>query len=232
MLPIAGMLVCLSAQAEKITHSMVYEIGSERHRVLFEETIRELVIPNGKQVASIFKDSAGKPVLSEEVTFQAGQLQRYTVHQIQLGETGTVWIEKRKLHFDYEKGGNTSHATEDLKDNLVIGPTLFDYVTGNWKELSEGETLRIRFAVLERNETIPFQLNKVQDGISPKGDKAVLIKMTPVFLLARLKVKPISIWVSPDGLHILEVIGRTLPKLKKDGDWQDLDAESVFDSSQ
>jgi hypothetical protein len=68
-----------------------------------------------------------------------------------------------------------------VSDPVVAGPTMFGFILAHWDELARGAPLPIRFAVIERRETIGFTLAKVD---SAPG--VTTIRMNPSSLVVRL----------------------------------------------
>ena len=60
---------------------------------------------------------------------------------------------------------------------------MFGFILAHWDALTSGEAIPIRFAVLERGESLGFVLDRVE---GPEG--RTIIRMTPSSLLVRLAV--------------------------------------------
>lgn len=202
----------------------LYEKDSNKSKVLYQWT--QVIKQNGTQkIAHItFTDPEAKVAAEEDSIVENGKLLRYEVHHKQLGEEGLMEVKDGKVIFSYTKNGKTEKSEEDLEDNFVAGPTLVDYLAARKAILLKGDTVKIRFAVLDRKETVGFQFFKVGEE-KFEGKDAVVIKMKPSSFVIAALVDPLFFTFTKDDMRIRRIVGRTLPKQKIDGKWKDLDAD-------
>jgi hypothetical protein len=103
----------------------------------------------------------------------------------QTGVSGSMTRLSNRLTFTLNESGRVSTASENVSDPVVAGPTVFGYILAHWDELTGGAVLPIRFAVIERGETLGFTLDKVD---STPG--VTTIRMKPSSLVIWLAVPP------------------------------------------
>lgn len=219
VLPMVGHTVPLTGTA--------YDKDSHHQHVLFEWQRLETPVSGGLTIKTVFTSPDNSIAATEDVLTENGKIKTYTVHQNQLGETGTMEVKDGKIHFSYTKEGKVSTNEEDLPDNLIIGPTLVDYLTQRKDLLLRGESVAVRFAVLDRKETVGFKFFKDSEG-SFEGKPSVVIKMKPSSFVIAAIVDPLYFTFLKDEWKLAELVGRTIPKQKRDGKWKDLDADILY----
>lgn len=158
-----------------------------------------------------------------------GRLLKYTSEQKQLGSLGVLEIKDGKAHFTYTIDGKTKTDDEKLSDNFVVGPTLVRHMRAHWSELMAGGKLRLRFAVIDRRESVGFEFSKERE-VEINGKKLVVIKMRPSSFVISALVDPLHFYMQPDGSNLDRLEGRTPLKLKEGEKFKDLDALTVYKS--
>jgi hypothetical protein len=138
------------------------------------------------------------------------RLRTFTEYQFQTGEVGRVTVEGEVVRFHLAGPNARPDQEERVQLPLVVGPTVYGFVSLNWGRLMAGEVLRFRYAVVSRMETFGFELSRVE---APAGQ--VKVAMRPSSLLVALVVKPIVITyaadrslLSYDGLTPMKANGR------------------------
>jgi len=207
--------------------SRLYEAKSNRQRLLFtckrtEETSGDVV-----KLTTTYFAPDGTRAVAEEAVLENGKLKRYSMQQDQLKEHGSVEIKGGKVFFSYTRGGETETDEEELTNELLLGFTLHSYLLDRWDALLGGATVKARWVVLDRRETLGFELSKERET-NVDGKDAVVVKMVPSSFVIAALVDPVRITLSKDGTELLEIVGRATPKRRVDGTYEDLDAEAVF----
>jgi hypothetical protein len=179
-----------------------------------------------------FNDPSGKLIAEEKLNYKNGVLEKLELDHKQIGQSGSLTINGKKLLFSYSKDGKTKTAEENLSGTLVSTDEIYDYIQKNWDKLMAGETISIRLPVLDRLETVGFKFFKEKDA-DVDGVKATVVKMKPSSFVIAALVSPVIFYfhpteVRPEGRKCIQVVGRTVPK-RKDGDkWKDLDVIMKF----
>jgi hypothetical protein len=206
----------------------VYEVGSQRKRLLF--TIHaDLLVPRPttRTFISKYVDAQGKEAMTERATFENLKLQKYTIQQEQLGETYELTVIGRKIRFLSSKQGKPEIQERDLPENLVVGPSFVPFLQQHWHELERGEKVKAQLAALDRKDTYGFEFVKTRE--TKFGEQnAFVIKMSPTSSMVAAVVRPTYFTVTVDGSRILQIIGRMLPKLRVGSRWVDFEGEAVF----
>ncbi len=210
-----------AARAEGFKSS-IYEQGSNKTKLLFTGERVE----KGNQATVTTQSPDGKVAVIEEATVQEGdpsKIVRFQIHQKQTGEEGTLEVKDGKLHFSYTKNGKTDTDTEDYKENTIVGPTTLPYLKKHWDKILAGDDVDVRYASLDRKETVGFKFFKIGET-----DKAIIVKMKPTSIVIAAIVDPLIFTFYKDGSKLYELKGRAVPKRNVDGKWKDLDADIVF----
>lgn len=145
----------------------------------------------------------------------------YTLFVNQLGQTGSLHVEGDTATFRID-GERTK--TEQLSGPIVVGPTLVGFVFKRLEALRAKQRVGVRFAVLERLETIGFDLELVE-ALAPDQTR---IRMSPSGFLYRLAVAPLFLTFETATGKLVRLEGRIPPKLRDGERWADFDARVEY----
>ncbi len=239
--PISG-AVAERARETEATEELTGTIyaSPERQKVLY--TFRRTATSTGTmtRVMRAYNYPDGQPAARERVFYKQGSLRAYELQQLQIGAWGRAIVEsdpktgKERLHFTYVHGRGSEAErevdTEPFTAETVLNDSLVPYMKAHWETLMAGERVEFRYIVIPRTETVGFELVKAEET-SWRGRPMVRIKMAPANFFIALLVDPIYFTVEKGGDHrVLQYTGRTTPKIKHQGEWEDLRAVTVFDS--
>ena len=208
----------------------VLELGADPKTAPLFTYIRTVVSSGdgGHEELGVFKDRDGKIAVEEKISLTAsGDLISYEMNQHQVETKGSVTISGGKVHFSFEKDGKAKTADEDAVANLIVGPTLVPYLQKNWVALKKGNSIKARFAVPDRRETVGFKFSLVDEAKDGERKTARIKMSASSFLIAAL-INPLYFTFTDDGSKLLNFEGRTLLKQKLGGAWGDLDARTVY----
>ncbi len=213
----------------------IYAIGTTN--VLF--TFRRSATRSGNtvRVERLFNLPNNQVAAVEHIVYESGRLDSYEMNDLQAGLSGTIKIDadadhpgRQKLIINYHHGAVAKRkSVEDLPKDLLIDDSIYPFILAHWDELMQGAPLKFSMVSLEREKTFVLTLRKT-NAVKPNSRPMVWLKMTPANRIVAHFVNPIYFRLEPDGPHrILEYIGRTVPRTKKGGSWNYLDADTVFD---
>ena len=105
----------------------------------------------------------------------------------------------------------------------VTGPSLHGHILQHWDALSAGRAQRVRFVVLSRLESIPFEIRRADatDAAEP-GRRAFTI--TPARWWLRLAIMPLRVEFDEATRQVRRYEGRVPPMQEVDGRLKALDA--------
>lgn len=150
-------------------------------------------------------------------------LSRYTLHADQQGRTGSIEVTDAEVRFRLATADGVRTAREPKRDPVVVGPTLVGFMFSRLDALQAGQMLPIRFAVLERLETLGFELRSVE---APKGQ--LKVKMSASSPLVALLVSPVFFTFDQATARLVRIEGRVPPKVLENERWYDLDARVEY----
>ncbi len=197
--------------------------ASAQPTYVYERRVEER---QGRLVSThVTRDLAGVIQLAESANHSSDYaLSEYTLHANQLGQTGGIRVQDNQITFRVADGEAERVRVERLTGDVVVGPTLVGYVVHRIDRLARGEIANVRMAVLDRMETIGFDLTSVA---APVGQTR--IRMTPSSFLIALAVDPILFTFEASTRKLVRLEGR-VPTKVRDGDrWKDFDARVEYD---
>lgn len=230
------LLVSLGTRAGEMTFTAkTYDSKSNKQTLLF--TQKNEVEDKGdlRVYTSTYLDASGATLAVEAAEFSkagtkagAGEVLRaYRISDKQQGIDSSLEVIDGEARFQHISEGKTKTGMEKIGSDFVVGPSLVPLIKANWEGLMNGGKVKIRFAVIDRQETVGFELSKAGEG-TIDGQKTVDIKMKPSSFLIAALVDPLHFHMSADGQKLVEYVGRVLVKRKEGSKWKDLDAVTVY----
>lgn len=172
----------------------------------------------------VTREPSGAVALAESAAHSPDySLVEYTLHTNQLGQSGTVRVDRGQVSFHLVHGATDRTAVEHPTADVVVGPTLVGYIVRRLEALRAGRSFEVRLAVLDRLETLGFVLEAVE---SPPEQTRV--RMTPSSFLVGLIVDPIDFTFDTGTSRLVRLEGRVPPKVRAGDGWSDLDARVEY----
>ncbi len=180
----------------------------------------------------------GRLAAQERVVYERNALVSYELKELQIGASGSATIRRApndsardSIEFQYRAAGShrLKTRTESLRENTLIADMVGPFLQSHWEELRRGESVKCRYIVVPRTETVGFTFIKESEN-KWEGRDAVSIRMQASSRLLAALVAPLYFTVEQAPPHrVLSYTGRTTPKIQAGDKWQDLDAVTVFD---
>lgn len=212
-----------AAAGEPIYEGRVYALDG-RPQPLFRYERRVLSTDEGLTSTHLTHDPTGAVVVVQSAVHAPGyELRRADMIHRQTGSTASVVVADGEAVFTRHDGTHDTTSRERLQAPLVAGPTMFGYILTHWDELTHGVPLPIRFAVLERGESLGFTLDQVE---APPG--RTIIRMKPTSVIVRLAVAPTYFQFDTRSRQIMEYTGRVPPLAQVDDRLTTLDARVAY----
>lgn len=215
----------VTGRGETIYFGSTFPLKGAGAEPLYVYERRVAAQPDGSVIAThLTREPGGAVALADTATHdQAYALAEYTLLANQLGQTGSVRVAQGQVSFRLVDDAGEHTATERQSDPVVVGPTLVGFVFTHLEALRAGQVFPVRFAVLERLETIGFQLSQVE---APAG--LTRIKMAPSGFLYSLLIAPIHFTFETATGKLVRLEGRVPPKVREGEGWADLDARVEY----
>lgn len=226
------MLAPLLADARSM-RAKIFAPGEEKPSYLFSLNVEK----KGDSVhsKSIFTDLAGKALVEETSVYRDQSLVSHTFQQLQVDEKGSIDIRDGKVFYSFTSQGKTHTETADIEPEMVISDAIVPYILQHWDQLEKGETLKVRFLLLERQESIGFKFYKDKEH-NFKGKDAVDILMRPTSIFIAQLVPKIRFTFEKAAPHrLIESVGRTpirvpeVPNPKRRKDYRALDGRMEWE---
>ena len=204
----------------------------EREKKMFEYVSTFELDGTKRIMTNTFTELAGGTTAAVEKTVMQtadGQwrLLSYLQEQRQLGTVGILEVDGNEAKFAFTKDGKTKTSSERVGDDLVVGPSLLGFLKARWDKILKGETVKARFAVMDRQETVGFEYFKVAEK-DVAGRPAIVVKMKPSSFIIAALVDPLLFTFSKDDTTLLELEGRTIVKVKKGEKFADFDGYTTY----
>ncbi|HRK07338.1 MAG TPA: hypothetical protein PLZ57_06180 [Pseudobdellovibrionaceae bacterium] len=223
------------AQTTNLTPNFSAKIFAlkKRDQMLFTMKNEFSVTGDQKTYVSTYLSPEGRELVRETSTFQISEgrevLKKFRVEQLQLETDGFVELSEGKARFSFTKAGKTQTAEESVGEDFVVSSTLVAHLRQpkNWERLLKGERVRVRFAVIDRRETVGFEFFKVKE-VEVQGRKAIAVKMKASSLIISAIVDPLHFYIDLENGLLLEMEGRSAVKVGEVGKWKDFDGYTVY----
>jgi len=206
----------------------VYELDSQQTKPLFSVLFH--ADDESKPTAlihSVHRTLQGEDSTIEDVTLNQGELKEYTLQRKQQGEVLKLSVGDKKITFSKTAEGKTQTSEEDRPKNLTVGLTVVPFIRKNWNDLMAGKSIDIRFASVDRLETVGFKLKKINDDHLAKDQAMIEMSATSFFIAAI--VKPLRFTLETTGeKHLVRFTGRPIVRRQTGSKFSDLDAETVY----
>lgn len=172
----------------------------------------------------VTREPSGAIAIVESATHSADYaLADYALFANQLGQTGSIHVTPEQVTFTLTTPEGTKTQTEKNTGPVVVGPSLVGFVVRHLEQLGVGKTFDVRFAVLDRLETIGFTLKAVD---APEGQTRV--KMSASNFLFALAIDPIVFTFERATGKLVRLEGRVPPKVRSGNAWADFDARVEY----
>jgi hypothetical protein len=172
----------------------------------------------------ITREPSGAIAIAESATHSADYaLSEYTLHGNQLGQAGTIRVDRDQVTFHFVDGTGERAHVERQTGAVVVGPTLVGTIVRHLDALRAGEVVDVRLAVLDRLETIGFEL---EAALAQPGETRV--RMKPSSFVIGLIVDPLYFTFESATGRLVRMEGRVPPKVRAGGSWDDFDARVEY----
>ncbi len=221
----------------KLLTATLYELGSERKKVLFTFKRTATRSNDTVNVERQFIRPDGSVAALENAVYDGDRLVAFQMKEFQAKLSGAVEIApdpkkpaQAQLIISYGSGLEPKKGdTQKLQPDTVVDDTVYPFMLMHWDTLMQGNAVKFRFVSLEWERTFMFRF--VKTGETQMNGRTVMqIKMEPTNLFVASLVDPLTFNVEKDAPHrIVSYLGRTTPRIQKGKAWKYLDAETVFD---
>jgi hypothetical protein len=214
----------LTTAGDSIYFGSVYPLRDDAVHPVFVYERRVAERASQHVSTHITRTPSGDIALADSAVHTADyELLDYTLHTNQWGQSGSIHVQGDEVTFQLDDGTEQRTASEHIDAPVAVGPTLVGYIVRRLDALRAGNVVPVRLAVLERLETLGFELEAM-----PADPAQTQIRMSPSSFLIGLLVAPISFTFETSSSKLLRLEGRVPPKLFENDSWHDLDARVEY----
>jgi len=194
--------------AEDIFEGDVYLQGTNKGLLIFKQR-------NGRErdgekiiLRHIYTTPSGELSALEEVVYVKGKLAAYTV-EMPDSPCGCSLVRRQDtIVFSFTRGDGGSRESA-FTENIVMGPTLTDFIVKNWNALAAGKPVYFNLPAMNLQRVAEFQL--IADPQSPYAREGVIVlKMKIANYFLRLLVDPVDLVLDVKTKRMLEIHGKSL----------------------
>jgi hypothetical protein len=159
--------------------------------------------------------------IEEKTRLVGDQLSTYTLKNKQTGLEASLQIRDGVATYTRILNGKkeTSQETLDSKLPMISGPQFRSFVSEKYEELKKHGLVRFLFPVLERAQSIEFEVVRRDDLVH---------EMRPSNPIYQMFVRKILIEIDPKTHQVRQIYGRIMPMVKEGSDWKTIEAMTVF----
>jgi hypothetical protein len=178
---------------------------------------------------STFSGPEGAQVI-EEAWEKDGHVQKARIENKALGKTSEFEVRGQKVHYKLtEKDGDVSEDTDNYEENLVVPSTMMSYMRPRFHELLEGKTIKLRVAVLDRQEAYTFNVKKFRDEKTADGQDVVVLQMAPNSFIIKALVDPMYFYLNPKSGEMFGFEGRSALRRKEGDKYKELSVRTAYE---
>jgi hypothetical protein len=223
-----------------VLNGTIYSRDPKAGEPLFK--FKRVATRNGSTIRVVreYRYPDGKLAAREQVVYDGNTLASFELEELQTGASGSATVErdpqqlaKASMAFRYTQSASAAARStvrsETLDRETLVNDMVGPFLVSRYERLIRGEKVGCRYAVVPRKETVGFSFVKASDS-KWCGQEVLIVKLEPTSLLISALVDPLFFTLEKTPPHrVLQYVGRTTPKIGKNGRWKDLDAVTVFD---
>ena len=211
--------------AEELFSADIYLQGTGE--LLFRKHNSRLVRGNDEILKHICTYPDGSPKVHETVINRKGEFSEYRVKFFDGGCECTIVRQKKLIKFWFKKEDEVKQGTTEYKSNLVMGPTLSDYIQSNWETLIRGDTVYFSLPVMNLQRLAAFKLKRL--NASPyKREESVVFEMGIANFFLGFFIDPVQMVYDAKRRRVLEIHGPSLLDREVNGKRVSIDADIYY----
>lgn len=204
------------ARAEDLFNADFYLQGSNPKLLIFRQ-YNEIIRKGGMETLRyVYTLPDGKPAAIEDVVRENGVFAHYTLRFNQINCGCRLVREQNKVYFTFLSDGSEKKGVRDYSPNIVMGPTLQEFVRNNWSRLQRGEKVPFFIPVMDRQIIASFYLRKLTSSPYIRPD-VMVVEMKIDSVLLGLLIDPNHLVFDQGTRRLVEIHGPTLLRRKTNG---------------
>ncbi len=230
MIMVAGIISLLSGVplfAEDPFRANIYLMGSNRKVLLFKKYNERTVRGSEEYLKHVYTLPDGTLSVTETVINRNGAFSEYQVRFYDSGCACSLVRNGGTLRFRFKKGDSVEEGTAGYRRDLVMGPTLGDFIKSKWNQLIRGSVVRFSLPAMSLQRLAQFKLEKL-DSSPYLRNGVVVFKMSIDSFILRLLVDPVQMVYDREKKRVVEIHGPSLLERRVNGKKVDVDADIYY----
>jgi hypothetical protein len=213
--------------AEDPFRANIYLMGSNKKVLLFKKYNERTVRGNEEYLKHVYTLPDGTLSVTETVINRNGTFSEYQVKFYDGGCACSLVRNRGTLRFRFKKGDSIEEGTASYRRDLVMGPTLGDFIKSNWNRLIRGSVVRFSLPAMSLQRLATFKLEKL-DSSPYLRSGVVVFKMSIDSFILRLLVDPVQIVFDREKKRVVEIHGPSLLERRVNGKKVNVDADIYY----
>lgn len=196
----------------------------------FTYSAKKVDKPEGWEISTEYKNLKGDVVVKETSRGKGPIFISYSIERPQTKEKGTIEAKDDKVTFKYwDRFNEKDERREKIEPNypFIVGHMIPDLIEKNWDKILKKEEVDTKYAVWYRKESLAFRF-KLKEETNKEGKNWVNVTMEPSSFVIRQLVDPLVFSFDKATKKLMQIRGRTIPKIEVDGKFKDFDAETRY----
>lgn len=182
-----------------------------------------------------FSDSQGAQTI-EESWEKDGALIKASIKNLLKKTYAEIEVKNGRAYYkSYSTANLKAGQPQELKSseaqaepNLTISSTLMAYLKAHFKSILVGQTVQIKLAVLDRQDSFTFNIKKIRDSKTLDGAPVAVLEMSPASLFVKLAVSPMQFYINLKTNALFAFEGRSALQMKRGDEYKPVDAKTIY----
>jgi hypothetical protein len=197
------------------------------NQLVFRQYNSRVVKDNEEILKHIYTFPDGSPKLHETVIKRNGAFSEYRVKFFDSGCECGIIRQKKLIKFRFKKEDKVKRGVSEYKSDLVMGPTLSDFIQSNWDKLVRGDVVYFLLPVMNLQRLATFKLKRLNESPSTREGSIVIEMGIANFFLGFL-IDPVQMVYDATRKRVLEIHGPSLLDRKVNGERVNIDVDIYY----
>ena len=177
-----------------------------------------------------FSGPEGEQVL-EQSWEKNGKVKKAIIENRAIKKLSQLEVKDGKIYYQVtdltDQSVKKSEATAE--DNLVVSSTIMSYIKPHFEEITKGNRVQIKVAVLDRRDSFTFNIKKIKDYKALDGEEIQVLEMAPASLIVSVAVKPMYFYVKPKSGEMFAFEGESGLRRKVGTSYEKMQVRTAYE---
>jgi hypothetical protein len=163
-----------------------------------------------------------------------GKVQKAIIENRAIGKRSQLEVKNGKVFYEVTDLKDQSvKKSEDLaEDNLVVPSTIMNYISNYREQISKGENLVLKIAVLDRRDSFTFKVKKIKDGMDQNGEPIQVLEMAPASFIVKAAVDPMYFYIKSKSGQLFAFEGESGLRRKVGNSYEKMKVRTAYEYTQ